>query len=155
MVTSPKRITPHSSTIIIIFVQVILSSCLIIVIYNVPVTGRSEHFAMCCTLSVKTVKPTLNIHFSIVYRCFKKFEENIFDGLACDTPPPPGNVYNFSDPDEALSHWTDLFLHVVNKHVPLRKKRVKQQKLPLWLNADIKQAMLFRENLRKQRKFVE
>ena len=68
---------------------------------------------------------------------------------------PFENVNNFSDPHEALSHWTDLFLHVVSKHVPLKKKRVKQNTLPSWLNTDIKQALLLRDKHRKQKKFVE
>ena len=73
---------------------------------------------------------------------------------------PFKNVYNFSDPNVALSYWIDLFLDVINKHVPLKKKkkkkrRVKQQTLPPWLNTDIKQAMLLRDKCRKQKKFVE
>ena len=49
----------------------------------VPATGISNHFPVCCTLSVKTVKPVLNVHSSIVYRCFKRFDERaFFDGLA-------------------------------------------------------------------------
>ena len=35
---------------------------------------------------------------------------------------PFKNVYNFSDPNVALSHWIDLFLDVINKHAPLKKK---------------------------------
>ena len=68
---------------------------------------------------------------------------------------PFENVCNFSDPDVALSHWTDLFLDIINKHAPLKKKRVKHQTLPTWLNADIKQAMLLRDKCRKQKEFVE
>ena len=76
---------------------------------------------------------------------------------------PFQNVYNFSDPNVALSHWIGLFLDVINKHAPLKKqkqktttkKRVKHQTLPSWLNTDIKQAMLLRDKCRKQKKFVE
>ena len=50
---------------------------------------------------------------------------------------PFENVYNFSDPNVALSHWIDFFLDVINKHAPLKKKRVKRQTLPSWLNTDI------------------
>ena len=34
---------------------------------------------------------------------------------------PFKNVYNFSDPNVALSHWIDLFPDVVSKHAPLKK----------------------------------
>ena len=39
------------------------------------------------------------------------------------------NVYNFSDPNLALSHWIDLFLDVINKHAP-QKEADKTQTLP-------------------------
>ena len=55
----------------------------------------------------------------------------------------------------ALSRWIDLFLDVINKHAPLKKKQVKHQTLPPWLNTDIKQTMLLRVKFRKQKKFVE
>ena len=68
-------------------------------------------------------------------------------------------MYNFSDPNVALSHWIYLFLDVINKHAPLKKQnkktRVKHQTLPPWLNTDIKQAMLLRDKCKKQKKFVE
>ena len=63
-------------------------------------------------------------------------------------------IYNFSDPNEALSYWIDLFLHVLNKHMPLKRKRVKHQ-TPTWLNTDVKQAMLLKDKLTNQKKFVE
>ena len=37
------------------------------------------------------------------------------------------NVYNFSDPSVALSHWMDLFLDVINKHAPPQKKKRKKK----------------------------
>ena len=40
---------------------------------------------------------------------------------------PFKNVYNFSDPTVALSHWIDLFLDVINKHAPLKKRRSKKK----------------------------
>ena len=39
---------------------------------------------------------------------------------------PFKNVYNFSDPNVALSHWIDLFLDVTNKHAPPQKKAKKK-----------------------------
>ena len=59
---------------------------------------------------------------------------------------PFKNVYNFSDPNVALSHWIDLFLDVINKHAPT-KKAGETANLPPWLNTDIKQAMLLRDKL--------
>ena len=41
---------------------------------------------------------------------------------------PFENVYNFSDPNVALSHWIDLFLDVISKHAPLKKIKRKKEK---------------------------
>ena len=81
---------------------------------------------MCCTLSVKTVEPVLTVHFSAVYRCFKQFDERAF--LMDLHVIPFENVYNFSDPNVALSHWIDLFLDVISKHAPLKKIKRKKEK---------------------------
>ena len=59
------------------------------------------------------------------------------------------------DPSLVLSRWVDLFTDVINKHAPLKNKRVKHQTLPPSLNTDVKQAMLLRDKFRKQKKFVE
>ena len=158
MIMSPTRITPHFSTLID---HIYTNDTSIVSNILVPATGISDHFPVCCTLSVKTVKPVLNVHSSIVYRCFKQFDERAF--LMDLHVIPFENVYNFSDPNVALSHWIDLFLDVINKHASLKKrrrkeeekKRLKHQTLPPWLNTDIKQAMLLRDKCRKQKKFVE
>ena len=83
LVTSPTRITLHSS--IPVIDHIYASDTKLLSNIHVPVTGISDHFPVCCTSSIKTVKPTLNVHSSIVYRYFKKFtKKSFFDGLACD-----------------------------------------------------------------------
>ena len=59
------------------------------------------------------------------------------------------------DPSLVLSRWVDLFLDVINRHNPLKKKRLKHQTLPPSLNTDVKQAMLLRDKFRKQKTFLE
>ena len=97
---------------------------------------------------MKTVKPVLNVHSSIVYRCFKRFDEKPFVMDLHVTPFE--NMYNFIHPSLVSSRWVDLFLDVINKHTLLKKKRVKHQTFSPWLNTDVKQAMLLREKFRKQ-----
>ena len=108
MNTSPTSNTPHSSTLID---HIYISDTSIVSNTLVPATGISDHFPVCCTLSVKTVKPVLNVHSSIVYRRFKQFDERAF--LMDLHVIPFENLYNFSDPSVALSHWIDLFLDVI------------------------------------------
>ena len=123
MITSPTRITPHSSTSTN---HIYTSNTSIVSNIVVPAIGISDHFPVYCTLSVKTVKPVLNVCSSIVYRCFKQFDKRAF--LVDLHVIPFENVYNFSDPNVALSHWIDLFLGVVNKHAPLKKEKKGKKK---------------------------
>ena len=51
--------------------------------------------------------------------------------------------------------WYKLFMDVVNRHAPIRHKRVKHSILPLWLNKNIFQAMSDRGQLKKERMFKE
>ena len=59
---------------------------------------------------------------------------------------PFQNVYSFTDPDEAMEYWTKLFKNVLDKHCPLKSKRVKNNKLPPWLTTDIQKEMHKRKN---------
>ncbi|WP_293703422.1 hypothetical protein, partial [Thiolapillus sp.] len=42
---------------------------------------------------------------------------------------------------------------IIDKHAPLRKKRVKHPKLPPWLTKDVIVAMAIRDRLKKEKKF--
>ena len=58
MITSPTRITPQASMLID---HIYTSDTSIVSNILVPATGISGHFPVCCTLSVKTVKPVLQL----------------------------------------------------------------------------------------------
>ena len=74
------------------------------------------------------MKPVLNVHSSIVYRCFKQFDERAF--LMDLHVIPLENVYHFNYPNVALSHWIDLFLDVINKHAALKKTKAAETPNP-------------------------
>ena len=48
-----------------------------------------------------------------------------------------------------------MYLSVINRHAPLKHKRVKHPKLPPWLNKDIMQIMAERDKLKKEKRFSE
>ena len=50
--------------------------------------------------------------------------------------------------------WYKLVMDGVNRHAPVRHKRVKHSKQP-WLNKNINQAMSDRDRLKKERMFTE
>ena len=43
----------------------------------------------------------------------------------------------------------------VNRHAPLKRKRVKHPKLPPWLNKDIKETIAERDKLKREKKIPE
>ena len=87
------------------------------------------------------------------FALLKHFNQNaFFADLICT---PFDNVHQHTDPNEALAVWHELFIDVVNRHAPIRHKRVKHSKLPPWLNKNIIQAMSDRDRLKKERMFTE
>ena len=68
---------------------------------------------------------------------------------------PFDNVHQHTDPNEALAVWYKLFMDVVNRHAPIRHKRVKHSKLPPCLNKNIIQAVSDKDRLKKERMFTE
>ena len=118
---------------------------------DVPDLAISDHNPITCTLSVKISKPKQKQHTSILYRSFKKFNADNF--LSDLHKLSWYDVYNCTCPDAALDTWKTLFLEVLDKHAPLRRKRVKQSTLPPWLTPDIKIAMALRDKLKREKKF--
>ena len=49
---------------------------------------------------------------------------------------PWQNVTKCSNLNDAVCKWEELLMHVVNKHMPIKKKRVRQQTCP-WMNSHI------------------
>ena len=59
-------------------------------------------------------------HTEIYYRCFSRFDKDVFlndlikSGLE--------HVYQIRDPDAALEYWINTFSAVYNRHAPFQKK---------------------------------
>ena len=64
---------------------------------------------------------------------------------------PFAAVLEVSDPTTVLATWYEAFLRVIEKHAPLRRKRVKHPTLPQWLSPDIITAMKTRNKLKKRK----
>ena len=74
--------------------------------------------------SITVVKSACRQSMSVPLFTFCLKDIFLFD-ISC---APFSNVYNFSDPDDAMLAWYDM--PIIDKHAPLRKKRVKHPKLP-------------------------
>ena len=54
-----------------------------------------------------------------------------------------------------MLQWNKLFMNIVDKHVPLKIKRVKHKYQPDWFNIDILQAIKERDHFKSSNMFAE
>ena len=64
-------------------------------------------------------------------------------------------VYQYTDPDEALEFWYKTFSSVYNKYAPYMTKRVKYTRKPPWLSKEIEEVMHQNDRLLKATKNEE
>ena len=148
LITSATRVTKSSSTLIDHIytsdTSRVLKSCVLQV-------SLSDHYAVCCNWALKIDKCNKNQHTSIHYRSFKRFNQDLFLADLCNTDFQ--NVYNHINPEDALAEWYGRFLCVLDRHAPLREKRIKQAQLPRWLTKEIRDAMALRDELKRNKDF--
>ena len=53
------------------------------------------------------------------------------------------------DPNEMWDIWKSLFLEVINKHAPMRKRKVKSKSSP-WITAELRRKMRKSDFLKNQ-----
>ena len=120
---------------------------------NVGNLSVSDHSPITCYWSMQSQLPKKNCHTFVSYRSFKHFHKENF--LMDLKEVSFISVYQESDPNNALAVWYSLFLPILDKHAPLKRKRIKSKKPPEWLTPEIIQAMENRDKLKKDKKFDE
>jgi len=65
------------------------------------------------------------------------------------------NIEQIDNPDKCLGIFYDILASNLDKHAPIKEKRIKYDKQPEWLTKEIKEAMLNRDHLHKQKLFNE
>ncbi|MCG8113419.1 MAG: reverse transcriptase domain-containing protein [Candidatus Thiodiazotropha taylori] len=131
MVDQATRITSRSATLIDHIYCNIEENCSNIC---VPKLGLSDHFPVFVTRKINLHVPKSH-HYTISYRCFKTFnEENFIKDLR---NVPWDTIKIFDDPNDVLDAWNDLFIDVVDQHIPIKKHRVKHKTQPQWLTPEI------------------
>ena len=116
----------------------------------VPVYGLSDHYPICFTHKSGRGKHRKHHHEKIEYRNFKNFSQQKF---VDDLHTVPWSVIDlFSDVDDKIETWNTLFTDVVNKHIPLVTRRVKNKQLPGWMTRDILQQICVRDKLKARAK---
>lgn len=114
----------------------------------------SDHKPVICTWSAKRPKPEPKGHTYVRYRCFKHFDKDVFCDDLADTDFDVLTLDSV-DVNKAASAWSTTFLSIVDKHIPMRVKRVRHSAVPGWMNSDIKQAMRVRDKMKKDQLFDE
>ena len=54
-------------------------------------------------------------------------------------------IYNLTEPNTALELLCNMLITIIDKHAPLRSKRVKNKDIPPWLTKDTTAAMQLRD----------
>ena len=118
-----------------------------------PVTGVSDHYPVCCTWSKKGVKIPKLGDTLLTYRSVAKFDETTY--LADPRSAPFSEVYNHTDPDDALNIWYSIFNNILERHAPQKRKGIKYPIKPEWLTPEIRDAMRYRDYLLRLNLFDE
>ena len=115
----------------------------------------SDHKSIFCNWSYPGTCNANNkaCHSTIEYRYMKNFEPMC---LSHDLSLAPFDlVFKEQNGERAINLLTNILRSVIDKHAPLRKKRVKHPSLPPWLTNDIIEAMAERDSFKKAKRLVE
>ena len=146
LITKPTRIEKDSASIIDHIYKRVDNE-----VSNVEVldTSISDHKGISCIWIFKSPQAPLKSHTTVEFRSFKRFQELAFlHDLSCVDFT---DIYNCENPDDAFQTFYNRFLSVVDRHAPMRRKRVKHQTLPSWLNHNIILEMDLRDYYKKNK----
>ena len=115
---------------------------------NVYPSAASDHYLVKCKYTYQDIRHKKHSHTYIDIRSFKNFDKNTF---LCDLSKTSFNpVYQYTEPEKALDKWYSLFLPILDKHAPIRKKRVKQKEIPAHITQDVRNLMKERDKTKQQ-----
>ena len=141
LITEPTWVTPTSSTLM----DVIYTNCPDkIVCSGVCHVSISDHTMVFAFRKLPINGVTL-VHNTLTYRKFFKFNRINFQN---DIASQNWDVMkNFTNPSDMWSKWKCMFLSIVEKHAPLRARRVRARGSP-WSTSELKKRMRHRNILK-------
>ena len=141
LIDQPKRINTTSRTLID---HIFSNKPDIITTHGVLYIGISDHSLTYAIHKHNTRKTDPKI---IESRQFKNFDREAFIDDIKETSFHLASLLD--DPNEMWEAWKSLFLEIVNKHAPIRKRKVKSKSSP-WISPELRQKMKKRDFLKKQ-----
>ena len=126
IVNEPTRITENSATLID-HVYIADSNLVQEICITVPKITISDHYPIVITMK-SDKKTEKKGHQYTQYRNFKKFNE---DSFRRDLATANWNLINDAeDPNVAVTEFNKIILNTLNRHAPMKTKRVKKQLNP-------------------------
>ena len=144
MVQVATRVTNESATLIN---HIYASKEQLICELNVPEIGLSDHFPVCCTIKTK-INQAYKGHKDINYRSDHKL--NLVSFLQ-DLNEIDWSLCRDKNVNRAISYFNDKFLNTMNRHAPMKHKRVKYEIQPVWFSSEIKEAIDKRNKCKKNK----
>ena len=144
-ITTPTRYENHKGSILD---HIYCNNNNLITKVNVSDVHISDHQPITCSLSLQLPKNHKRGHKFVMFRNFKRFSS--YDFLDDLQKVDFSQILTCTNPDRAADLFLKLLLGVVNKHAPLKKRRVKHEAIPGWLTEEVKQAMKTRDDIKKQ-----
>ena len=141
LIDQPTRITSSTRTLID---HIFTNKPNIITNHGVLHVGISDHSLIYATRKHNTLKADPKI---IESRQFKNFDCDAFIEDIKETPFHFASLMD--DPNEMWDIWKSLLLEVINKHAPMRKRKVKSKSSP-WITAELRRKMRKRDFLKNQ-----
>ena len=110
----------------------------------------SDHFPVCFEHKFRGVKSPKCDHDEISYRNLKKPN---FDHFIQDLESAPWSLLEvFDDINDKLATWELIFHDVMNRHMPIVKKRVRRKCLSPWMNKEIMHLIHLRDQFKSRAK---
>ena len=92
-------------------------------------------------------------HITSTYRCFKNFNENAFQS---DLANALQNFeLNHQSVDDDFNALHTIVIKQLDKHAPVKQRRVKSRRLPDWYTTEIGEARKARDKFKFQRNWPE
>ena len=144
IINDPTRITEYTKSLIDVCIT---SSPEKIISTGVIHLGISDHSLIYAIRKLNYV-PKTGSRNQIEYRNFKQFNaESFLNDLYI---LPWSELDNKQNVDEMWECWKSLFIQVLDKHAPLKTKRVRKKGSVPWTNKDIKSKLFERDFLKRK-----
>ncbi len=142
-ISSPTRVTLNSSSLVDVCLTPTPDK---LILSRVVKTTISNHYMILIVRKINII-PKLNRYKKIEVCNFKHFNANNFQtDLHNQTWEL---ISNYSDVDRMWDIWKTLFMDVLDRHAPLREKRVKNKPNVPWLTSEIKLQIRKQDNLKR------